>query len=198
MSTISLFDALTMIQNGKATQTLDSLSKMRLQSSSDIYANFVYAHALDSCGQLSRAQAIWETANKLQARQRPIKKTAPSNATPEFSYSDQFKSELNKILSEEDSDEIHDLIVQLNAGGRKPLDDDFDVDEEDDLDVDLSEDDFDGANTETYARILVAQKKYSEASEVYRSLSEENTQQKERLLQEAQRLEDLANQQKDR
>ncbi len=192
MTQLSLFDALTMISDGKAAETLERHEELRLKSSSDIQANFVYAHALEACGHHSRAQAVWETVNTLQAKHRPTPETLPLNEYPQFHHTDQLKSKLNKIFSENGSDDLQDLIVQLNKGEHKPFNEEFDLDEDD-----LIEEAYDGANTETYARILVTQQKYLEAAEIYRSLSEESPEQKERLLGEALRLEDLANQKQD-
>jgi len=217
MNPISLFDALTMIRDGKAAETLEKLQELRFQSSSDISANFVFAHALDVCGHHSRAQAVWETVNSLQAKENPTKTTIPPNDVPLFLHTDHFKAEIEKIFSQTGSDEIQDLITQLNDRGRKPVEDvvdtDHRMDEDNDDDHsnrthqipfskisihdDTSNEDYDGANTETYARILVTQKKYFEASKIYRLLSEENPEHKDRLLGEAQRLEELDNQQKD-
>ena len=185
---LTLFDALTMINEGRAQETVDQLREMRLHSPSDILTNYVLGHALDVCNQHSRANSIWETASSLCSEDRVIKKMKLPDGVSVFTHTDRFQSGLSEILGEDESDEIQNLIQQLDSSERT----NFEVvlDDDDESFGGLTDDD---PITETYARILATQKKYSQAAAVYRSLSEQNPDEKDRLLDEAKKLDLLAN-----
>ena len=185
---LTLFDALTMINEGRAQETVDQLREMRLHSPSDILTNYVLGHALDVCNQHSRANSIWETASSLCSEDRVIKKMKLPDGVSVFTHTDRFQSGLSEILGEDESDEIQNLIQQLDSSERT----NFEVALDDDNESfgGLTDDD---PITETYARILATQKKYSQAAAVYRSLSEQNPDEKDRLLDEAKKLDHLAN-----
>lgn len=188
MNMLTLFDALTMINEGRAQETVDQLREMRLHSPSDILTNYVLGHALDVCNQHSRANSIWETASSLCSEDRVIKKMKLPDGVSVFTHTDRFQSGLSEILGEDESDEIQNLIQQLDSSERT----NFEVvlDDDDESFGGLTDDD---PITETYARILATQKKYSQAAAVYRSLSEQNPDEKDRLLDEAKKLDLLAN-----
>lgn len=188
MNMLTLFDALTMINEGRAQETVDQLREMRLHSPSDILTNYVLGHALDVCNQHSRANSIWETASSLCSEDRVIKKMKLPDGVSVFTHTDRFQSGLSEILGEDESDEIQNLIQQLDSSERT----NFEVALDDDNESfgGLTDDD---PITETYARILATQKKYSQAAAVYRSLSEQNPDEKDRLLDEAKKLDHLAN-----
>ena len=193
MNTLTLFDALKMIEKGRASEILDQLNEMHLHSPQDIPTNYVLAHALDVCGQKNRAESVWNTIHSLQPRKEIPKKIELPDKVNVFTHTDSLQIGLNRILEKDEEDEIRTLIQQLDSGERTPFDEallagDIVLEE-------LPEESYDDDPiTETFARILVAQKKYSEASLVYRSLSEQNPDDKDRLLGEAERLELLANQ----
>ena len=188
MNTFTLFDALTMINEGRASETIDHLREMRLNSPSDVLTNYVLGHALNVCNQHNRAESVWETASTLSSEDRTLKKMKLPDGVSVFTHTDHLQSGLSEILGEDESDEIQNLIQQLDASDRT----NFEVvlDDDDESFGELTDDD---PITETYARILSAQKKYSQAAAVYRSLSEQNPDEKDRLLGEAQKLDILAN-----
>ncbi len=188
MNMFTLFDALTMINEGRASETIDQLREMRLNSPSDILTNYVLGHALNVCNQHSRANSVWETASSLSSEDRTLKKMKLSDGVSVFIHTDHLQSGLNEILGEDESDEIQNLIQQLDASERTNFE--VALDDNDESFGGLTDDD---PITETYARILSAQKKYSQAAAVYRSLSEQNPDEKDRLLGEAQNLDLLAN-----
>lgn len=185
---LTLFDALTMINEGRAQETVDQLREMRLHSPSDILTNYVLGHALDVCNQHSRANSIWETASSLCSEDRVIKKMKLPDGVSVFTHTDRFQSGLSEILGEDESDEIQNLIQQLDSSERTNFE--VALDDDDESFGGLTDDD---PITETYARILATQKKYSQAAAVYRSLSEQNPDEKDRLLDEAKKLDHLAN-----
>ena len=188
MNVLTLFDALTMIDEGRASETVDQLHEMHLQSPSDILTNYVLGHALDVCNQHSRADSIWETASTLSSEDRTRKKMKLPDGVSVFTHTDHLQSGLSEILGEDESDEIQNLIQQLDASDR--INFEAVLDDDDESFGGLTDDD---PITETYARILATQKKYSQAAAVYRSLSEQNPDEKDRLLEEAQKLDLLAN-----
>lgn len=185
---LTLFDALTMINEGRAQETVDQLREMRLHSPSDILTNYVLGHALDVCNQHSRANSIWETASSLCSEDRVIKKMKLPDGVSVFTHTDRFQSGLSEILGEDESDEIQNLIQQLDSSERTNFE--VALNDNDESFGGLTDDD---PITETYARILATQKKYSQAAAVYRSLSEQNPDEKDRLLDEAKKLDLLAN-----
>ena len=185
---LTLFDALTMINEGRAQETVDQLREMRLHSPSDILTNYVLGHALDVCNQHSRANSIWETASSLCSEDRVIKKMKLPDGVSVFTHTDRFQSGLSEILGEDESDEIQNLIQQLDSSERTNFE--VALNDNDESFGGLTDDD---PITETYARILATQKKYSQAAAVYRSLSEQNPNEKDRLLDEAKKLDLLAN-----
>ncbi len=196
MSTLTLFDAVTRIRKGQASKILDQLHDMHLHSPQDIRISYVLAHALDVCGQKNRAKSVWETVRSLPPEQEvPEKKNIP-DGVPVFTYTDSLHADLNRILKEENKeDEIRNLIEQLDAKERTDFDEAL-LTGDTSLD-DLPEESYEDPVTETFARILVTQKKYSEAATVYRSLGEQKPEERDRLLGEADRLELLASQQAD-
>ena len=188
MNMLTLFDALTMINEGRASETVDQLREMHLQSPSDILTNYVLGHALDVCNQHSRANSIWEAASALSSKDRTRKKMKLPDGVSVFTHTERLQSGLSEILGEDESDEIQNLIQQLDASDR--INFEVVLDDDDESFGGLTDDD---PITETYARILATQKKYSQAAAVYRSLSEQNPDEKDRLLDEAQKLDLLAN-----
>ncbi len=189
MINLTLFDALTMIDQGRAQETVDSLREMRLHSVDDILTNYVLGHALYVCNQHRRAEAIWEAASTLSSEDRTLEKIKLPDGVTVFAHTERLQIQLSEILGEDESDEIQDLIQQLDASDRTSFEVELDEDEEESFGG-LTDDD---PITETYARILTTQKKYAQAAIVYRSLSEQNPDEKDRLLDEAQKLDILAN-----
>ncbi len=185
---LTLFDALTMINEGRAQETVDQLREMHLHSPSDISTNYVLGHALDACNQHSHANSIWEAASALSSEDRTLKKMKLPDEVNVFTHTDHLQSGLSEILGEDESDEIQNLIQQLDASDRTNFQ--VALDDDDESFGGLTDDD---PITETYACILATQKKYSQAAAVYRSLSGQNPDEKARLLDEAQKLDLLAN-----
>lgn len=188
MNMITLFDALTMINKGRASETVDHLREIRIQTPTDPLTNYVLGHALDMCNQHSRANSIWEVASNFSSKDRTRKKMQLPDGVSVFTHSVRLQSGLSEILGEDRSDEIQNLIQQLDASDR--INFEAVLDDDDESFGGLADDD---PITETYARILATQKKYSQAAAVYRSLSEQNPDEKDRLLNEAQKLDLLAN-----
>jgi len=190
MTSLSLFEALTMIGDGRASETLEGLQNLHVKSPMDIKTNFVYAHALEISKHRSRANSVWETVNNLQSKQRPTKPSISEPKTSHFNCTLSLQTQLDKIFKKEDTDEIQEIIEQLNSTDRSVFLEASHID--DDLDDEVLDDGYDNAITETFARILVSQKEYAKAAEAYRLLSEQNPHEKGRLLSEARRLEALA------
>lgn len=191
MTSLSLFEALTMIRDGCNAKTIEQIRHLRVQSPTDINTNFVFAHALEVSKDHSRANSVWETVSNLQSKQRPSPPPTSESKSPAFTFTESLQQELDKIFSSDDGDEIQGIIEQLNSSDRKAFHEASNID--DDLDDELLEDEYDHtAPTETFARILANQKEYAKAAEAYRSLSEQNPLEKGRLLSEARRLEELA------
>jgi len=195
MSKLNLFDALKIIEDGRASEILDQLQELHRQSSEDLKINYILAHALDTCEQHNQAKSVWETARSFQPGKQNIEQVDLPDEVNIFTHTDSLQIGLNKILDGDKTDEIQQLILQLDSADRTTFDEalltgNASLDE-------VQEDSQDDPVTETFARILVAQKKYSEASSVYRSLSEQNPAERERLLHEAEKLKVLANQEID-
>ena len=190
MKTLPLFDALHLIHQGRASETLDQLHHMRTQGSADLSTHYVLAHALSACGQHGRAKSVWETANALQAASEPLTDApVPDEARP-FIFTDRLQIGISRILGEDEADEIQQLILKLDAGERTSLDGGSEI--HDDPQEEDAAETYDDPVTETFARILVAQKEYLKAAEVYRSLSTQHPSEKDRMLKEAAKLEDMA------
>lgn len=185
---LTLFDALTMINEGRAQETVDQLREMHLYSPSDMLTNYVLGHALDVCNQHSHANSVWEAASALSSEDRTLKKMKLPDGVNVFTHTESLQSGVSEILGEDESDEIQNLIQQLDASNR--INFEIALDDGDESFGGLTDDD---PITETYARILATQKNYSQAAAVYRSLSEQNPDEKNRLLDEAQKLDLLAN-----
>ncbi len=194
MKTVSLFDALTRISVGRSSEIIDQLYEKRLVAPMDRKINYVLAHALDASEQHSRAESVWETAKSLHEKRRASPVTWPPDGIESFSHGAHLQAKLNKILGLEEEDEIEQLIQNLSSSERIAIEEDSDLSSDE-----LSEEDYDDEDpvTETFARILEAQKKYLEAAAVYRSLSEQNPDERDRLLKEAERLDQLANSETD-
>ncbi len=192
MKTLSLFDALTKIKEGRSSEILDHLYEKRLVAPMDRKTNYVLAHALDASEQYSRAESVWETAKSLQERRRAPQVIWPPDDIESFSHGAHLQAKLNNILGleEEEKDEMEQLIQNLSSSERVALEEAGNLSPDE-----LSDDDYDEEDpvTETFARILETQKKYSEAAAVYRSLSEQNPDEADRLLKEAERLDQLNN-----
>ena len=188
MNTLTLFDALKIIGEGRAEEILDQLQEMRLRYPLDMAANYVLAHAMDVCELHSRAEGVWDTAYSLQETGTTAPKMEPMDDVPTFKHTDSLRLGLSRILAEDETDEIQQLILRLKVTERKTLDD-MDEDSFDNFPEDTYDED---PITETFARILITQKKYAEAAAVYRSLSEQDQGEKERLLHEAERLDHLS------
>ncbi len=184
MNTLTLFDALIMIDKGRASETIEQLREMRLHYPEDILTNYVLGHALDVCNQHTRANSVWETASSLSSEDRILRKMKLPDGVNVFTHTERLQSGLNEIFGE--TDEIQTLIQQLDSSDRTNFEVVLDDDEP------LEEFPDDDPVTETFARILSTQKKYSEAAAVYRSLSEQNPDEKERLLGEAEKMDQLA------
>ena len=195
MNTLTLFDALKLIGDHRAQEILEQLEELHLQSPEDVPTNYILAHALEMCGLKSRAEYVWNNVSPLQPEQQAPKKTELSDEVNSFIHTSGIQIELNRIVEGDKLDEIQQLILQLDAADRTTFDEELLAG--DTSLGEFSEESYDDPITETFARILVTQKKYSEASDVYRSLSEQNPAEKERLLAEAKRLEDLAKQEAD-
>lgn len=196
MKTRSLFDALHLVCQGHASETLDHLYHMRTQGPSDLATHYVLAHALDACGQHNQATSVWKTANDLQAASEPLKDTQSLGQAPPFTYTDRLQIEISRILQGDDADEIQQLILKLDAAERVSFDGGSEIHEEDLQEEDALET-YDDPVTETFARILIAQKEYLKAAEVYRSLSVQYPSEKDRMLKQVSRLEDMARSQPD-
>ena len=186
MASLTLINALNSIQEGRSAEILDQLYHLRKQNPKDIATNYVLAHALEACEQGTRAESIWKTAGLLQAEDESPVIPEPSDI-PAFEHTSTLAARLDEIIGEED-DEIQQLIMQLESAGRPDLGSNESI-----IDEPVEEEEFSDTITETFARILVAQKQYAEASSVYRSLSEQHPDERDRFLQEAERLEAIIN-----
>lgn len=186
MASLTLIDALNSIGEDRSAEILDQLRHLRKQNPQDIATNYVLAHALEACEQGARAESIWKAASLLQAKDGSPVIPEPSDI-PAFDHTSTLAARLDEIIGEED-DEIQQLIMQLESAGRPDLGSHESV-----LDEPVEEEEFSDTITETFARILVAQKQYAEASSVYRSLSEQHPDERDRFLQEVERLEVLIN-----
>lgn len=186
MAFLTLIDALNSIGEGRSAEILDQIYHLRKQNPKDIATNYVLAHALEACEQGTRAESIWKTAGLLQTEDESPVTPEPSDI-PDFEHTSTLAARLDEIIGEED-DEIQQLIMQLESAGRPDL-----ASHESVFDEPAEEEEFSDTITETFARILVAQKQYAEASSVYRSLSEQHPDERDRFLQEVERLEALIN-----
>lgn len=186
MASLTLINALNSIQEGRSAEILDQLYHLRKQNPKDIATNYVLAHALEACEQGTRAESIWKTAGLLHAEDESPVTPEPSDI-PAFEHTSTLAARLDEIIGEED-DEIQQLIMQLESAGRPSLDSHESISDEP-----VEEEEFSDTITETFARILVAQKQYAEASSVYRSLSEQHPDERDRFLQEVERMEVLIN-----
>lgn len=185
MASLTLIDALNAIEEGRSAEILDQLHDLRRQTPLDVATNYVLAHALEVCEQDTRAESVWKTTNLLQAEDKSPVIPEPSGA-PAFEHTSKLAAKLDEIIGEEDDDEIQRLITQLDSVERP------DISSHDSaFDEPLEEEEFSDTITETFARILVAQKQYEKASSVYRSLSEQDSDKRDHFLQEAERLEAL-------
>ena len=194
MKALTLFDALNIIQEGRASEVIDHLHAMHRQSSQDLLVSYVLAHALGACELHSRAESIWNAIADLNHSSvvKPQKHPQPSDAEV-FVYNDSLQAKLNIILESQEEDDMDQLIRELSAGERKSFHEVEEIPIEEIPEDEVEQDPI----TETFARILVAQKKYAEAAAVYRSLSETNPDDKDRLLEEANKLDHLANSETD-
>ena len=192
MTSLSLFEALTMIGDGRADETLERLDSLRVQSPTDINTNFVFAHALEVSKHHRRANSVWETVNHLQSKQRSSEPSTSEPTSPPFKCTKRLQMDLDKIFNNNDGDELQGIIEQLNSSDRKAFHEASNID--DDFDDELLDREYDNAPTETFARILAKQQEYAKAAEAYRLLSQQNPHEKGRLLSEARRLEGLADQ----
>lgn len=186
MASLTLIDALNSIGEGRSAEILDQLHHLHQQSPLDIATSYVLAHALEACDQGTRAESIWKTASLLQAKDESPVIPEPTDI-PVFEHTSTLAARLDEIIGEED-DEIQQLIMQLESAGRPNL-----ASHESVIDEPVEEEEFSDTITETFARILVAQKQYAEASSVYRSLSEQHPDERDRFLREVERLEALIN-----
>ena len=189
MNNLTLFDALKIINEGRAEEILDELREMRLRYPLDVETNYVVAHAMEVCELHNCAERVWETAYSVQDKDVTAAEIVQIDDVPTFRHTDSLRLGLSRILSEDETDEIQKLILRLKVTERKNLDD-IDDDTLDSFPEDIYDED---PITETFARILMTQKKYSEAAAVYRLLSEQNPDKSEQLLREADRLDLLAN-----
>lgn len=192
MTTLTLFDALTMINEGRASETITQLREMSIHYPSDILTNYVLGHALDISHQHLLAKHVWKTASSLSSADDTPQKMKLPDGVKEFIHTESLQNELSRILGEDESDEIGNLIKHLDSADGVKFEG---VIEDDDFQDDYSDDD---PVTETFARILATQKKYTEAASVYRSLGEQNPQDRERLLGEAGKMDILAEPESDK
>ena len=183
MTLTSKRQAIAAIRKGRASEVLASLLKWRVADPFDKSVCYLYAWALEQAGHSTKAEKVWSTCAGLPSESSSNVDSAPDAIPIKYSYD--LAARLLAIWSEEGSDDpIDQMIGRLNAapGQSEPA-----VDQKylDDL-VDLSDEST--LVSETYGRILVAQKKHAEAAIVYRRLAKEFPEQRDAHLAEAERL----------
>ena len=175
MADVNLFQAAARISSGDAKRVLSSLIKAAGSDSADYKVLYVLALAYQATGDATKAKETWrEAAQQLELKTGHLPARV---AAPTFKPSARLASALSQTLSPPhepilepstpaSSDELHDLINELEAGNKIPMRANLD------LPGLSSDDELDGLVTETLARIHAAQGLYEEAAQVYSQLAD--------------------------